>query len=467
VPVVLESHGWGGSRSTSPSGIESRLLKEGYALFTWDERGFGQSGGEAEIDSPQFEVKDVTSLIDWLGRRSEIQKDGPDDPRAGWIGGSYAGGIQLNTEAYDHRVDALVPEIPWANLVQDLYPNGVLKKSWDQLLYAAGAATATEGGLNSPAGPQTGVYAPEIHEAEVIGTATGSFPKDLEKWFYEKSTLIRSQNVTAPTMIMQGTIDTLFPSEDGFAQFQNIRAAGTPVKLVTFCGGHSLEGCPYPGGASGYGDSKKKGSHYDDLIVNWLNHYVKGETVPIGPSLEWEAQDGHYYGSRSFPLPGTSAAEGKPVSATLVGPGGTGGDSATAGQPASGSELGSTGAQAEILGASKKAIAMVGVPQLHISGTMTAAVDGDLFFELLDKAPDGTLTTVDAQTTPVRLASGKIDTTLSMHGADWLLLPRHSLELEVTTGSTQYDVTRTGPYSASIKVIPELPLTTDVGQRTS
>ncbi|MGI8940564.1 MAG: hypothetical protein ACR2H7_01525 [Actinomycetota bacterium] len=46
--------------------------------------------------------------------------------------------MQLNTAAVDKRIDALVPEISWGNLVRDLLPGGVLKQTWDLILYGGG-----------------------------------------------------------------------------------------------------------------------------------------------------------------------------------------------------------------------------------------------------------------------------------------------------------------------------------------
>ena len=43
-PVVLQTHGWGGTRAKSPSGLLTALLQRGYAVLTWDSRGFGESG---------------------------------------------------------------------------------------------------------------------------------------------------------------------------------------------------------------------------------------------------------------------------------------------------------------------------------------------------------------------------------------------------------------------------------------
>lgn len=467
VPIVFKTHGWGGTRDKSIEGLNGRLLQKGYALLTWDARGFGQSGGEANVDSPDFEVKDTSALIDYAATRPEIAKDAPNDPRMGWVGGSYAGGIQLNTAAFDHRPDALVPEIPWADLVQDLFPNRVIKRSWDQLLYAAGAATAALNGLDSPAGPQIGVYAQEIHRAEVMGSTTGDIPEDLTDWFSHKSTIRYAGKITTPTMIMQGSIDTLFPLEDGFQLYQKIRANGTPVKLVSFCGGHTIAGCTYPGGSSG--TPKGKGNHYEDLMIAWLDRYVMGSKVDTGPALEWEAQDGYYYGANSYPVPGIKAVNSEKFTVTLAGPGGTGGDGAANGAPAPASELGVSAAHTKVVPAARKTSAVVGIPQVKVTGSVVGA-GAYVFFELLDKAPDGTLVTVNDQTMPVRLELGDFKATLDLHGLTWMLEKGHSLILEITTGSTQYDTPRTGPYALDLEVVAKVPVTSGgvaKGDRTS
>jgi ABC-2 type transport system ATP-binding protein len=263
-------------------------------------------------------------------------------------------------------------------------------------------------------------------------------------------------------MIMQGTVDTLFPLEDGFWNYRQIFGAGTPVKLVTFCGGHTL-GCNYPGGSSGHPDAAadSTASHYDDLIVNWLDHYVKGDdSVDVGPSFEWEAQTGSYYGAPSIPAPGTTSFKGHTIKGMIEGPGASGGDEAASGHPAAQEEIGASALRKVIMNKHKKSVAILGVPHVHFTGTLTAAKFGYAFFELVDQAPDGTLMTLDEQTMPKRLQAGKFNKWISLHGVTWLLQPGHTLRLEITTGSTQYDTNRTGPYSIQFdKVIAHLPIT--------
>jgi ABC-2 type transport system ATP-binding protein len=84
VPAVLETHGWGGHRERAATGILAELIERGYAVLTWDSRGFGESGGEANVGAPGFEVSDAKALLDYLSKRRDILQDGPGD-RA-WAG---------------------------------------------------------------------------------------------------------------------------------------------------------------------------------------------------------------------------------------------------------------------------------------------------------------------------------------------------------------------------------------------
>ncbi len=457
VPAILRTHGWGGERERTPSTFLRRLLDEGYAILTWDSRGFGDSGGEANIASPEFEVKDAGALMDYLASRPEIQKDGPNDPRVGWTGGSNAAGIQFNTAALDDRVEAIVPEISWGLLTRDLRPNNVYKQGWGELLYHAGLAGATQDGLDSPAGPQRGEYAEQIHRAYQETKTTGGISGEIKEWFRHKSTVIRSRKIETPTLIIQGSVDTLFPLQDAFANYKNLVAAGTPVKLMAYCAGHTV-GCAYPGGSSGYPQgAEDKRPIYEDRIVAWLDRYVKGQEVATGAEVEWQAQDGYYYKAPRFPLPGTRYVRLKRVSSgELVGPGSTGGDGAIDGNPAPQEELGETAARRRVATFSGKPRPVFGVPKVKLQGKVT----GDrayVFLELVDVDKNGKRVTLDDQTMPVVLKPGRFDRTVKLNGVAWKLLPGHRLELEVTTGSAQYQQAR-GAYTVQLKAVTKLPI---------
>ena len=94
VPMVLHSHGWGGSRTKDPAQFQ-KWLDAGYGVLSFDQRGFGESGGKAHVENPDFEGHDVRRLISFIADLGWVRKDAPGDPRMGAIGGSYGGGYQF------------------------------------------------------------------------------------------------------------------------------------------------------------------------------------------------------------------------------------------------------------------------------------------------------------------------------------------------------------------------------------
>src|SRR3954471_15444619 len=164
-PTILETHGWGAVRDRDENSATlapvgqvglAPLRRAGFNVLTWDSRGFGESGGTVEVDSKDFEGRDVSALLDWLATQPEQQLDGPGDPRAGMHGASYAGGIELVSAAIDHRIDAIAPSISWHSLISSLYRDGTTKAGWGSVLYGLGLPTSALEGIISPAGVQTG-----------------------------------------------------------------------------------------------------------------------------------------------------------------------------------------------------------------------------------------------------------------------------------------------------------------------
>ncbi|MEU0494007.1 CocE/NonD family hydrolase [Mycobacterium sp. NPDC006124] len=129
-PTILEGPGLGmpGSTSLEVTPLDGiltdalgavgvgTLRHAGYNVVTWDPRGEYRSGGTLELDSADYEARDVSAIISWLATQPEAQLDSPGDPRMGMVGASYGGGIQWTTAATDHRVDAIVPSISWNTL---------------------------------------------------------------------------------------------------------------------------------------------------------------------------------------------------------------------------------------------------------------------------------------------------------------------------------------------------------------
>src|SRR5579864_4264210 len=94
-PTVLVGPGWGSAGDTNPNSAADPttgypglgpLRHAGFNVLTWDPRGFGASGGQAEVDSPQFEGRDVSTIISWLANQPQALLDHAGDPRVGMAG---------------------------------------------------------------------------------------------------------------------------------------------------------------------------------------------------------------------------------------------------------------------------------------------------------------------------------------------------------------------------------------------
>jgi len=147
-PTILYGAGLGQPGPTNLDGAQDAFLgndiigiaplrQAGYNVVTWDPRGEWNSGGQLEVDSPDFEGRDVSAIISWLATQPEVKLDTDGDPRIGMVGGSYGGGVQLVTAANDPRVDAIVPTIAWHSLNTSLYKAGAFKTGWGTLLTTA------------------------------------------------------------------------------------------------------------------------------------------------------------------------------------------------------------------------------------------------------------------------------------------------------------------------------------------
>src|SRR3954451_15210442 len=287
-PTILEGHGWGGSRETSQDAASDEgtgnvgvgaLRKAGFNVLTWDARGFGNSGGTVEVDSPDLEGRDVSALIDWLAQQPEAQLDKAGDPRVAMTGVSYAGGVQLNTAWRDKRIDAIAPIIAWHSLLTSLYKEEAVKGGWSAGLYGLGLPTS-KGRLD-----------PHIASAFTSGAASGTLSADDRAWFDSRGPGDLVKQITVPTFLVEGTAHTLFTLHEAITNYAILRANGVPAKMMWFCGGHGV--CLTGSGPAG---------HIEAAVIAWLQRYVAGKSVDTGPRFEWLADDDVWRAADDYPV---------------------------------------------------------------------------------------------------------------------------------------------------------------------
>ncbi|MBW3657925.1 MAG: CocE/NonD family hydrolase [Actinobacteria bacterium] len=233
-PVILTLHGWSGSRSTDAGASDvAPFLADGYGVVAIDARGHGDSGGAALVHHPDREVRDFRAVLDFIADElAWVARDDtgiPKDVVAGAYGGSYGGGFQLMTAAFDDRLDALVPMATWNDLQQSLWPNRMaIKSDWLTLLYAAGEA-------NASLDPALGTWFRD-------GMANNLPPHAAQDSFRGSSPATWMAGIDVPTLLVQGLPDTLFNLNEAVHNLEGIRANGADVRLIGVNTGHLLPG---------------------------------------------------------------------------------------------------------------------------------------------------------------------------------------------------------------------------------
>ena len=301
-PTVLVGPGWSQPGETDENSSSEELFggvglgplrRAGYNVLTWDPRGFGQSGGQVEVDSPDYEARDASALIDWLAKQPEAQLDKAGDPRVGMNGSSYGGGIQWITAARDTRVDVITPNISWNSLTTSLYKEGSLKAGWGLVLCGAGIGASIPGGLMNPDGLELSRLDPHVFNTCVNGIANGYISPADQAWFAAHGPDTLLSKVKIPTLITQGTADTLFTLKEAIRNYASLRSRNVPTRMLWFCGGHGV--CLTGAGETG---------HIERAVLNWFARYLKKDTsVQTGPRFEWLADDAKWRSGADYPLP--------------------------------------------------------------------------------------------------------------------------------------------------------------------
>lgn len=240
-PLILHSNGWGDRRTQQPAdlsysptnfygdmhhGMVTRMWRAGYVVISLDNRGWGDSGGQARIMDPDKEIRDYSVVIDWAEANLPVTRR---DGRAvvGAVGGSYGGGFQIPLAKQDPRVKAVAPWVTWYDLRYSLAPDRVMRSGHVTLLTAAGLALARPD--------------PFIPRAYAQTLATNTPPEDVLDTLKRHSPVAFCEEGAGPrvdALIVQGTRDTLFDGLEGWQNAQCLRAQGADVRVIYVPNGH-------------------------------------------------------------------------------------------------------------------------------------------------------------------------------------------------------------------------------------
>ena len=482
-PAVLLAHGFGGSKESVDSQAR-RLARDGFVVLAYSARGFGKSTGAISINDPDREVADAREMVSWLAARPEVALDAPGDPHVGVSGGSYGGALALMLGGTDPRIDAIAAAITWNDLGQAFFPNnaaplasggtiapGVLKRGWAGVFFGTGSAPSEDAapGEDAPTdtGPPASVgeqicgrFSEDLCRASVQSLVSGVPTPELLALFRSHSPVAYASNIKAPTLLVQGQRDTLFGLDQADATARQIAAAGAPVEVRWFNGGHD--------GDAARGDSSMR-SFLRDILIDGKQRPTSD--APFNYALPGTANEQGEIPSRrmtaeNYPgLQGTDAAQvqalpllaSSPVPQNIIRPPGAA-PSSVSSVPGLGSLLSVALPALDIIGTDPPGQAATFSTQpvsapLTITGSPTVdlriqsfAAPGEsvLFAKLYDVSPDGRRILPGGAVSAIRLPDSPDgapqNVRVTLPGIAYQLAEGHHIEIAVGTTDQAYAV---------------------------
>lgn len=298
-PVVLQSHGYGGTRLKTVAGngdlhpedphfpsineLVQALPYHGYVVISYDERGHGDSipsngGAYARAIDPDAEVQDARNILDWAYDNADtyaIQRESgtgiAKDIKVGTIGYSYGGGFEMSLAALDARIDTIVPNGTWYDLRYSLLPGDAVKLSYAGIL----CLFATTGNVSNTPLLQSmcntlGVQSPTANTNRTLNDISAALARpttlprpvtaaEFVPFFYTHgmgyfedqqiqnmpwgmppfaSTKGSSTLRRVPALFLQGNRDVLFNLTEAYLNAQYFSATGADVRVLSTEGGH-------------------------------------------------------------------------------------------------------------------------------------------------------------------------------------------------------------------------------------
>jgi len=266
-PAILIAHGFGGSKDSVEA--EAKFFaSKGFVVLTWTARGFGESTGQIEMNSINGEIADTRGLISYLARSKDVIIDAPGDPRAGIMGSSYGGANALLTASQDSRIDAVIADITWSDLQQDLFPQSIVrsndtgpfKKVWAGTFFSAVS-------LQSAYLGECGSFTQRWCDAYKNAVLQGKPSQPEKNLLASVSPINYASSINAPTLLSQGQADSLFPLSESAKTAQAIKKANPnlPLSMIWHADGHD--------------GANSQAPYLREQFLQWFKKYLLNEKL--------------------------------------------------------------------------------------------------------------------------------------------------------------------------------------------
>jgi X-Pro dipeptidyl-peptidase (S15 family) len=508
-PVIGIYHPWGGSKILPSSAAAQRWLKQGYAVFSMSDRGWGDSCGSADYKtapgcehgyvhllSRRYEVRDAQYLLGLLADEGVIN---PQEIAA--TGGSYGGGMSLQLGSLKDRVELLngelipwvspkgtplkiaatAPEYPWSDLAQSLQPNGsnldyvaeapysgmlgnhefgIEKRNWNEDLYLGGELEGAYYAPTSAKDPEANMT--EWYNSNATGGPYNGKPLAVQQ---EEQLPIHGAYYTslaespAPALIENGWNDDLFPVDQSVDYYNKVRASypNQPMELFDMDLGHNPRSASTPSTAA---DEKLTAAQNA-----WFAYYVKGEgTEPSGARggvtaitsvCPAEAKNmGQEYKAANWAslAPGEIRLEGA-AEQTIAAPGTAPKTAFTSGNVCTTEVAGENASAAtyKLAAAPSEGFTIAGSSTV-VGEFSTPGTNDQVIARLMDVEPSGAQQLIGrAIYRPINPAGGFTKQVFQLHPQAWKVASGHVLKLQLLVQDSTYARSSSSPQSIQVK----------------
>src|SRR5699024_134697 len=267
LPTIVMFHGFAALKEMYTDDIAKQFAKNGYVVFLFDNRNFGESDGQPRQEiNPWQQIEDYRHVITYATTYDFVGEE-----RIGIWGTSLSGGHTLVVSAIDRRVKCVVSVVPTISG----YENGLRRGSPDSRDKLQKYLMKDRKKRLMGESPSTMPVVPEKEESNNVFSDGGApewyskAGKRADKWLnyvtvrsidnvrsYEPGGYI--SNIEVPLLMIVAKEDVITPSDLALKAYKK---AIEPKKLVMIDGGHFE---PY---IEGFKESS-------EAAINWFNTHL-------------------------------------------------------------------------------------------------------------------------------------------------------------------------------------------------
>ena len=230
LPCFIVLHGFGSNKdATNVRGPVEMLNGWGYAAFSFDMRGCGESDGEFGRVICLEQVEDTRAAVDFLQQQLGIDPD-----RIAVLGSSFGAAVAIYTAGVDDRVAAVISSGGWGHGERKFRGQHPSDEEWMRFtqMLEAGRRHREKTGESLMVDRYDIVPMPPHLQTHLSRNSVVQFPAEVAQSMYNFCAEdVVAQIAPRPLLLLHSSDDSITPTEQSIALFEK---AGMPTDLHLF-----------------------------------------------------------------------------------------------------------------------------------------------------------------------------------------------------------------------------------------